>query len=183
LTERAAIARAVDGWHEKHGRRAEDGEGVVVPIHLGRSGDLIVSIRDDGPRPGSPLRPRVWCSASRVWASATPLALDRNPGDLRANDPRIEAAAYADAEATVAAACQHIGLPRPTRVTVLPAAPLAGAEKARAFPPFATGKPPIQRVLVHALLTFDSPVRGPILLGAGRYVGLGLFRPLEDRHG
>jgi CRISPR-associated protein Csb2 len=66
---------------------------------------------------------------------------------------------------------------------VLPAAPLAGAEKARAFPPFATGKPPIQRVLVHALLTFDSPVRGPILLGAGRYVGLGLFRPLEDRHG
>jgi CRISPR-associated protein Csb2 len=64
----------------------------------------------------------------------------------------------------------------------MPAAPLAGGDKARQFPPFETGKPPIQRVLVHATLTFEQPVEGPVLLGAGRYFGLGLFRPLRD-HG
>ena len=38
----------------------------------------------------------------------------------------------------------------------------------------------MQRVLVHATLAFGAPVRGPILLSAGRYFGLGLFRPLGD---
>ncbi|MFT3769150.1 MAG: type I-U CRISPR-associated protein Csb2 [Minicystis sp.] len=78
-------------------------------------------------------------------------------------------------------ACERIGLPRPARVTVMPAAPLAGADKVRHFPAFKAGNG-TQRVLVHATLTFEEPVRGPILLGAGRYLGLGLFRPLRD-HG
>jgi len=31
----------------------------------------------------------------------------------------------------------------------------------------------------HAILIFDRPVVGPVLLGAGRYRGYGLCRPLE----
>jgi CRISPR-associated protein Csb2 len=44
-----------------------------------------------------------------------------------------------------------------------------------AFPPDA-GR--LRRSLVHASLEFEVEVRGPILLGAGRYTGLGLFRPV-----
>jgi CRISPR-associated protein Csb2 len=34
--------------------------------------------------------------------------------------------------------------------------------------------------LTHVRLTFAEPVGGPVLLGAGRYVGLGLLRPERD---
>ena len=50
----------------------------------------------------------------RRWASATPVALDRNPGDLRARDPRKEAAAYAEAEETIARGV-HVDRPRRAR--------------------------------------------------------------------
>jgi CRISPR-associated protein Csb2 len=32
---------------------------------------------------------------------------------------------------------------------------------------------------VHAVLRFARPVAGPLVLGRGRYRGLGLFLPLE----
>ena len=53
-----------------------------------------------------------------------------------------------------------------------------GSVPARAFPAFPPegGHGP-RRVLVHATVEFPRPVRGPLLLGAGRYFGLGLFRP------
>ncbi|WP_437600217.1 type I-U CRISPR-associated protein Csb2 [Sorangium sp. So ce590] len=174
--ERLAVYRALDAW-ERQGRGGDE-EPPTVPVHLGKAGELVLA-RLEEQASLSTLRPATWCAEAASWASATPIALDRNPGDLGARDPQKEAAAYAEAEATLAVACERIGLPRPSRVTVLPAAPLAGAEKARRFPPFHTGKPSVQRVLVHATLAFDAPVRGPILLGAGRYFGLGLFRPLR----
>ncbi|MGK4007834.1 type I-U CRISPR-associated protein Csb2 [Sorangium sp. So ce1036] len=177
--ERLAVYRALDAWERQ--RREDDEERPRLPVHLGRAGELVLERLEEHALQ-STLRPATWCAEAVSWASATPVALDRNPGDLGARDPRREAAAYAEAEETVATACERIGLPRPARVTVTPAAPLAGAEKARHFPPFQAGSPPLQRVLVHARLTFDAPVRGPILLGAGRYFGMGLFRPLRE-HG
>jgi CRISPR-associated protein Csb2 len=174
--ERLAVYRAFDEWERRRSQNSE--EPVRLPLFLGRLGELsLVRLEHEVPQS---LRPETWCHPSTSWASATPVALDRNPGDLRSKDPRKEAAAYAEAESTLATACEQIGLPRPQRVTVVPAAPLVGAEKARRFPPFATGKPPVQRVLVHAVIHFEAPVRGPILLGAGRYFGLGLFRPLRS---
>lgn len=177
--ERQAVFRALHAWEQRFGEE-DDGE-LRVPLNLGEAGKLWLA-RQEEEAVQSTLRPETWCAQARSWASATPVALDRNPGDLRSQDPAKEAAAYAEAEETIAVACTRIGLPRPARVTAVPAAPLAGADKARLFPPFLTGKPPVQRVLVHATLAFDEAVRGPILLGAGRYFGLGLFRPLVD-HG
>ncbi|APR87006.1 hypothetical protein A7982_12355 [Minicystis rosea] len=175
--ERRAVYDALDRW--ERARREEQGDEEDIPrlpLLLGRSGELWVA-RVEGRATRATLRAETWCAPSRWWASATPVALDRNPGELRSKDPRKEAAAYAEASESVARACAHIGLPRPSSVVVTPAAPLAGGDKTRHFPPFNTGQTP--RVLVHAALTFDEEVRGPILLGAGRYFGLGLFRPLE----
>jgi CRISPR-associated protein Csb2 len=171
--ERKAVFAALDRW-ERSLRRGDE-ETPRLPVHLGRAGELWLE-RVETVAPQHNLRPATWCDAAATWATATPIALDRNPGDLRSSDPAKEAAAYAEAEETVARACEHIGLPRPARVTVTPAAPLAGGDKARHFPGFTAGG--VQRVLVHATLTFAAPVRGPVLLGAGRYFGLGLCRPL-----
>jgi CRISPR-associated protein Csb2 len=173
--ERKAVFTALDNW-ERSLRRGDE-ESPRLPVHLGRAGELWLE-RAEGEASQTTLRAGTWCAASTLWATATPLALDRNPGDLRSSDPAKEAAAYAEAEASVARACEHIGLPRPARVTVTPAAPLAGGDKARQFPGFQTGG--TQRVLVHATLVFAAPVRGPVLLGAGRYFGLGLCRPLPN---
>jgi CRISPR-associated protein Csb2 len=177
--ERHAVYRAVRAWQEAE--RVGDEETTPLPVLLGKAGRLLlVALEEEALQ--STLLPKTWCARATTWASAIPIALDRNPGDLRSSDPKKESAAYAEAETTIAVACERIGLPRPTRVTAMPAAPLAGGDKARQFPPYETGKPPVQRVLVHAMLTFEQPVEGPVLLGAGRYLGLGLFRPLRD-HG
>jgi CRISPR-associated protein Csb2 len=34
---------------------------------------------------------------------------------------------------------------------------------------------------IHARLEFAAPVRGPVVLGAGRYFGLGLMRPEQEQ--
>jgi CRISPR-associated protein Csb2 len=177
--DRRAVLRALDAWESWRPQKDQDGDDLAVPVYLGKAGILWL-MRQDEEAVQSTLRSETWCAESCSWVSATPVALDRNPGDLRANDPTKEAAAYAEAEETIAVACTRIGLPRPVQVTATLAAPLAGAEKARLFPPFIAGKPPVQRVLVHAKLMFGEPVRGPILLGAGRYFGLGLFRPRRE---
>jgi CRISPR-associated protein Csb2 len=36
------------------------------------------------------------------------------------------------------------------------------------------------RPLVHVRLRFDTAVTGPVLLGAGRFLGLGLFLPMRE---
>jgi CRISPR-associated protein Csb2 len=34
--------------------------------------------------------------------------------------------------------------------------------------------------LTHAVIDFAEPVRGPVLIGAGRYNGFGVCRPLPE---
>lgn len=167
---------AVDAWEVEH-RVGHDGTP-AVPVNLGMAGVLrIERIAEAAPKA---LRPETWCRPARRWVSATPIALDRNPGDLRAREPQKLAEAVAAAEEGVRLACRRIGLPAPTHVTLFPAAPLAGSAKARHYPPFPGGEGRLQRVLTHAAVEFKEPVAGPVLLGAGRYVGLGLMRPVES---
>jgi CRISPR-associated protein Csb2 len=138
--------------------------------------------RVEGPSARSTLKSAVWARPSRSWISATPIALDRNPGDLTSADPARAERAHHEATETIALACRNVGLPPPTEVEVRSSVPLQGAQKARAFPPFPVDPKKTRRVLVHARISFAEPVRGPILLGAGRYLGLGLMRPIGDDH-
>ncbi|WP_103063926.1 type I-U CRISPR-associated protein Csb2 [Actinomyces qiguomingii] len=102
-----------------------------------------------------------WTGPVRTWATATPLVLDRFPkrGDL----------ATAVAESLVTA-----GLPEPREVEVSKEPMMYGAVrlKPRELPKRCQG-----RLYTHARVTFDRPVHGPILAGAGRYFGVGLFAP------
>lgn len=178
--ERLAVYRSLAAWERDCRGSEDDDDCPPVRLLLGQAGAWRLQRLDDVPSALS-LRSATWCAdpaGARVWMSATPVALDRNPGDLGSRDPQKAAAAFAEADATIAAACERIGLPRPEYVSATLSAPLAGSEKSRRFPPFPARAGKTQRVLVHATIRFGCPVVGPVLLGAGRYRGLGLFRPM-----
>jgi CRISPR-associated protein Csb2 len=141
----------------------------VRRLTFGRAGACEVEVL-----PGVPdrdaLRPRTWTRRALTWASVTPVVLDRYPK----KDPYGE-----EAVAIIRAACQRVGLPIPMAVTVTAvsqvlAVPVASEFPVRALP----GKP--HRLHVHVQLEFQEAVVGPILIGAGRYYGYGLFRPLKE---
>lgn len=123
-------------------------------------------------------RPRRWSRQSNRFVTATPIALDRNPGNLRSNFERTAHKAAEDAEATIADSCEAIGLPRPSNVEISFAPLLQGAQAATAFLAARPGKP--QRVRVHAEIKFAENVCGPVLIGAGRHFGLGLCLPMGE---
>jgi len=179
--ERMAILRALGTWEQNVRKRLDehDIEAPPLEIRLGARGVLELERVVWGASPLVNLRSETWCGAARRWISVTPVALDRNPGNLYAADPRTAAEAWESAGRIIATACQRIGL-QPARVEVLPSVTMSGVAKARAFGPFPSAPQRTRRVKVHAYLEFEVPVRGPVVLGAGRYYGLGLFRPLTD---
>ena len=175
IADRRAVLQAIHAW-EQSARADRSVDPPRVPVFAPGGVELRVA-RDMAPSLKA-LRPLRWCGPSRSWVTVTPIALDRHPGDLHSRDSATLAAAVAVATQTIVDSCIRIGLPTP-QVAIVPAAPVVGASKARAFPAY----PPIagrtRRALTHAVLEFDRPVRGPILLGAGRYHGLGLLCPSE----
>ena len=111
---------------------------------------------------------------SRIWASATPVVLERH---LKRKDD-------AEMRELVASACENAGLPRPDpdRIRVGKHSAVEGLPSARPLagePSWTRWKAPkslASRQLVHAIIDFGEDVRGPVLLGAGRFTGLGLCR-------
>jgi CRISPR-associated protein Csb2 len=169
-TEHTHVYRAVGRWAVAGPMLAKLGRAGAVELELHESGPLLLGQKTE-----------TWCRASAIWASATPVALDRNPGDLLSDDPAERHEAHHNAERIVADACVRIGLPRPMLVEVSFRPPLVGAAKVdQDHPPFPPRRDRIRRVQVHVRLAFPAPVRGPILLGAGRFLGSGLLRPVES---
>jgi CRISPR-associated protein Csb2 len=115
------------------------------------------------------LQPTTWVRASRTWTTVTPVVLPRYPKPRRGQD----------AEALLAASCPHSGLPAPAWVHAHQAGQLAGVAPSSMFRTRRPGHPP--RLWTHTTLHFPVAVQGPVLLGALRYFGLGLCRPLPDR--
>lgn len=126
------------------------------------------------------LSSELWCRASTRFVTATPIALDKNPGNLRSNLDGTARKAALEAQRSISDACLHVVGVRPLSVEVSLAPLLPGAQHVRDFLPWPglPGRTP--RVRVHADIRFKERVRGPLLLGAGRYFGLGLCLPAED---
>ncbi|SIS74402.1 type I-G CRISPR-associated protein Csb2 [Alicyclobacillus vulcanalis] len=130
-------------------------------------------------------------SSSRIFATVTPMVLNRHVKSGRA--PSV-----LEVMDEVARACAHVGLPRLEEIRVEGLdrpVPVVLATDHSAFegvpsvlrsrkrpawlrwqvPPYLQGRP-----ITHAIIQFAEPVSGPVILGAGRYLGLGLCRPLPD---
>lgn len=116
------------------------------------------------------LNPDTWTRPAKMWATVTPIVFDHFPRDREGRR----------AAEIIAESCTRIGLPVPRHVD------LSGFSKFIGVPPVRDFRlrrresdPP--RPATHAVLHFDQPVRGPVMLGAGRFFGLGLCRPFKSK--
>ena len=170
---RHSLYQAVGKWE----RQARDQDLKLV---FGRQGEI--RLRRLRGRGLATLRRRAWRGPSRHWASVTPIALPRHPGRLRGGTSVARARAWLAAEVAVRTAVEHVGLPEPSATQVSLAPFVTGVRATHAFPAFRQpdkNRMPVRRQLVHAVITFDQEVRGPLMLGAGRFVGLGLMYPIR----
>lgn len=169
---RRALYRAIGVWEGQD-------SGSKLKLTFGRRGAIGMT-RLRGPTPLKSLLQREWSGPSHQWVSVTPIALPKHPGRLRGGPSATVAKAWQVAEASVRQATAHVCLPEPQDVEVGLAPLVVGARSVTSFPPFHQSGPhgPVRRQLVHAVVTFDRPVQGPFMLGAGRFVGLGLMRPV-----
>jgi len=110
-----------------------------------------------------------WSRSAKVWASVTPVVFGRYPGDLWGEE----------AAALVRESCMIAGLPAPVEVSTAPVSWVVGAPPARRFPPLPSGPGKPKRPHAHVRLVFAEQVAGPVLVGAGRHQGYGIFRQLD----
>jgi len=138
-------------------------------INLGALGEVGVELADEENLPRN-LHSSAWTGPSRYWSTVTPLLLDRfpkRPGKgLTAGE-------------IISSSCQRVGLPVPSRIRY------GRYSRVKGIPPVSQFRlrreeDDIPRMAVHAELEFPAPVEGPILIGAGRYFGLGLLRPFGE---
>lgn len=149
-----------------------EGIGSVGLLHFGRDGSWQLSLAPEPDR--ASLRFERYARPARRWGTVLPVVLDRHPKDKPGQD----------LAAIVVRACRNVGLPTEVvdglDVELHKYAPVRGAPSARdvakALP---KDSPYRNRPLAHLVLTFTRPVRGPLILGAGRFRGLGLCVPLE----
>jgi len=160
--ERRAIVRAAAG-DPGAGDVKKSRPPVLVAGPVGRLGLELV---DEGDRPYA-VQPRRWMGPARTWATATPVVLDRFPhrGD--------------DVAAMVAESCVLADFPEPARVEVLSRPAVPGGVVLR--PSEAVRRQGELRRLPtrHAVVTFEQPVQGPVVVGNMRHYGLGLCVPFD----
>jgi CRISPR-associated protein Csb2 len=172
LSARDEVLSAIRGWED------QDRSGNFRARILLAGGKELWFNRVQDPADAWSLRRSRWEGPAQTWVSVTPIALDRHPGNLGSANPVKAVRAAQEAEESIRVACEHVGIARPSHVAVTRGALVVGSRPAMSFPPFRGGGPMSpQRLLVHARVAFDTDVRGPLLLGAGRYLGLGLMTP------
>lgn len=121
----------------------------------------------------------LYTKAASVFATVTPIVLDRHLKEK--SDARQE-----EIISQIKSACTNVGLPEPDTVIPDKHSAIEGAPSAQP-----SGKAPEwtrwmlpsslnSRFLTHALIRFSAPVDSPVILGAGRFVGLGLCRPIHN---
>jgi CRISPR-associated protein Csb2 len=125
--------------------------------------------REKRERPPLALQRASWTKASRTWASVTPLVLHHHPKKREGDVERIVKEAFVSAL-----------FPEPEFVSIRSVSAVQGAGHAMGLPSFTEGGAKLCRFQTHVVARFTQQVRGPMLVGRGRFRGYGLFRPLPD---
>lgn len=152
VEQRRTIVQGVLGGRDANG---------CLTLRVPRVGDVELCYEPGLVRPWA-ARPERWRRGGKHWVSATPMVLDRYPrrGDI---------------ETEVRHSCLIAGLPAPAQIEISTHPMITGGVLMlpRDLPATAKG-----RLFRHVALTFDTDVAGPMLIGAGRYLGTGLFVPV-----
>lgn len=159
--------------HRKERRLAMAVLSHITRVTLGRLGvwELKPEIRETPPHN---LLAATWTASSEgseVWASVTPVVFDDHPKE------KDQEAYHEAVRAMIIRACVRIGLPPPADVQVTSVSKHLGTPSAHEFPRLLR-KDGGERRHAHVIIQFAQPVVGPVLLGAGRYRGYGLCRPV-----
>ena len=172
----------------------EEANARPITLKLGRLGQWTVAVEERAQPPQS-LQNDAWTRPSHAWASVTPVVLDRFPKSQRTGK-RTEW--ESEVRSIVVRSCMNAGLPHPVEVDIDSTSwhrgvPRAYSKTRRArgdneaavrlgdgFPTMAhrRGKP--TRPQIHVWLRFDERVQGPVVLGAGRFLGYGLCKPIAS---
>ncbi len=179
---------------EPHGSQKE------VRLKFGRLGEWSLVPRD-WTEERVALKPETWTAAPNgrmTWASVTPVVLDRFP---KADRIKQRTQWTDEVIGLVAKACENVGLPRPADIDVdttswqsgSPRAlqkrrPLRGQDSSstnqaalgNGFPAYPAKSGNGSKPQVHVWLRFSEAVVGPVILGAGRYLGYGLCMPWSE---
>lgn len=150
----------------------EDGSPRRVHLYDGANFEWLLEMEDRASPPLA-LRSDSWTRPARHWATVTPIVFDRHPKG-RDKERHTE-----QMERMVAEACERIGLPRPEFVVLNQVSQHMGVPHSCRFPAIRrkSGNGRLQHL--HAMVIFAEPVAGPVILGAGRYRGYGLCRPVQ----
>jgi|APHM01.1.fsa_nt_gi CRISPR-associated protein, GSU0054 family len=162
------------------------GVGIAIPRHVSENNKVIlydaiqqlrpITVGSRGEvelqRVASPVKESLnrtpYTRESSLWTTVTPYVYERYPDTDDERDQMI------------AQSCEYIGLPHPSRVHVIeddvsPIAGVANADDVRLTRTRFSNSP--RR---HIILRFDEPIRGPVSIGRGRFVGIGLMRALKQ---
>lgn len=157
------------------------GDDEVVLLKLGNLGVATLQV-ERRPAPPLALRAKTWTQPSRYWATVTPLVLDRFP---KSDYDHHRSVWMSEVAETISNSCERAGLPQPTDIRISHNPYLSGVPRTKqtgnCFPPMPVKRGNGARCMVHALIAFDRLVRGPVLLGAGRFLGYGLCKPMRFR--
>ncbi|MDE0268054.1 MAG: type I-U CRISPR-associated protein Csb2 [Acidimicrobiaceae bacterium] len=173
---RNATLRGVAAWERKHSNG-------ILELKMGSSGHIKMN-RKQPPFALVSLRQKVWARPSKRWASATPIALPTHPGNLRKGSSQARSKAWIRAQDAIIKSCGHVELPQPVNVHVSFVPQLVGARPSYDFPAFKQGRKAgrqTARSLLHAVVEFADKISGPLILGSGRFLGLGLMRPIDEQ--
>ncbi|HEY6643099.1 type I-G CRISPR-associated protein Csb2 [Povalibacter sp.] len=135
-------------------------------LHLGPLGSIAVAHVDWESNDGlKSLNFSKYTQVADTWATVTPVVFDRYPKSKGPTAAEI-----------IAAACERIGLPKPLEVMISAVSAISGVPRANEF--HGRSKQVDNRLRQHAVIRFERGIKGPVILGAGRFCGLGLFMPL-----
>ena len=168
-----------------------------IELKLGRLGTWTVAV-EERPDPPRSLQNVAWTRPSHTWGSVTPVVLDRFPKSPRTGE---RTAWESEVREIIAQSCVNAGLPRPVEIDIDTTSWHVGVPRAYAktrrirpkegggnssrlgdgFPAMTNrpGKP--TRPQVHVWVRFEQAVQGPVLLGAGRFLGYGLCKPITAK--
>ena len=166
----AEAARVLEPWlRDKHGQPCRislfDGQWFECGAEL-----------DTREAPPINLRSDTWTRPSRRWATVTPVVLDRHFDGADKWERGAE---------VVKDSCERVGLPRPVEVLLHPVSLCEGVPKSNEFPWLSRKKNGGRMHHTHAVILFGEAIEGPVIVGAGRFRGYGLCRPMPqggERH-
>lgn len=142
-------------------------------LWMGKLGEWEIT-RSESSNPArvpSNLQTRTLTKPSRVWTAATPVIFGHYPKSRPGKT----------AEAILRRSCSEAGLPEPTIIEWSENSFLKGAPPARNLKN--CHKRASGQYLAYVRLHFDNLLKGPVAIGAGRYVGFGFLLPHPGTEG